>query len=410
MKLISTRVLVVLAIAAWAAVGLAAGWGFSALFSPSELSAQAEAFGKLDPAAKRKVLAAYERFVALPAETQAQIRQLHQAIEASGRASELFAVAESYIRFLSSLPPYERVQLQALPPQERIERTRKLFAERQQQRMRMEAFWSKWRSDFHRRLYPTELTPEDVAGIARWAEERGPRYVDALIEHVPAEHRQRIRQELAASANNPAARREILGWLWLRWQLNFPGKLPPLDSAARADLLASLTPATRARVASLPEAEQDRIFFRALRYIVASQFAGRSLEGPPPVISERELALFLQQTLSPERREELFRIEPGERAGRLWWEFLRSRWADVPEGQPPFAGGRGGGPPPPMGFWPGGPGPFGPAPGGVAPGGRASPVEGEGPGGRSRRFPGGGEFRPERGRPAEGAQGEPQPD
>ncbi|MCS7237707.1 MAG: hypothetical protein NZ899_05485 [Thermoguttaceae bacterium] len=380
MNLVSTRVLVILAVTAWLGLGLAAAWGFSTLMAPSDLSPQAEAFAKLDPLAKRKVLAAHERFVSLPAETQAQIRQLHEAIQASGRASDLMAVAERYTRFLSSLPPYERVQLQSLPPRERIERTRELFAERQRQKARMEAFWNKWRSEWHRRLFPGELTPEDVAGIARWAEEFGPQYVDALIEHVPPEQRQRIRQSLAAAAKNPTAQREILGWLWLRWQLNFPGKLPPLEPPAREKLLASLTPATRARVAALPEPDQDRIFFRALRYLVASQFAGKSLEGPPPVISEQELALFLQQTLSPERREELFRIEPGERAGRLWWEFLRSRWAEVPEGQPPFVGGRPGGPPPSMGFWPGGPGPFGPGP--VAPpgGGRGSPSPGDGPG------------------------------
>lgn len=363
----STRLWIILACAAWLAVGLAAAATFSRVGISPELADEAEAFARLDASTKRKLLAAHERFHSLSDEAQAEIRRLHQAIHASGRAPELLKLIDQYSRFLTSLPPYDRVELQRLAPQQRVERTRALYAERRRQKARMEAIVTKWRSDWLRRLFPAELTPEDINGIARWAEEFGPQYAEALMEHVPAEVRQQLREELHRAAKDPVRRREILGWLWLRWQVNFPGKLPPLEPAARERLLESLTPASRARIAALPEPEQDRIFFRALRYLVASQFATRSLEGPPPVISEGELAMFLQQTLSPERREELFRVEPGERMGRLWWEFLRSRWAEVPEGQPPFPFGRPPGPTPPMGMRPGGP-PFGPGAGPPGPG------------------------------------------
>lgn len=352
----------ILAGVAWAGVGLAAAAAFSVVGSTPELVQSAQALGQLDAATKRKLLAAHERFRSLSPQTQEEIRRLHEAIYRSDRAGELFGLMEEYSRFLTGLPPFERFELQRLPPEERVARAQLLYAERRRHKARMEAFWGKWRSEWHRRLFPSELTPEDVAGIARWAEEFGAQYAEALLQHVPAERRQHLRDELQRTAKDPVRRREILGWLWLRWQMDFPGKLPPMEPAARQQLLDSLTPQTRRRVAALPEAEQDRIFFRALRYLVASQFAGRSLEGPPPVISEQELALFLQQTLSPERREELFRIEPGERMGRLWWEFLRARWADVPEGQPPFFGGRPPGRPPGMGASSGTP-PFGPGPG-----------------------------------------------
>jgi hypothetical protein len=401
MHLNSTRLLVVAALAAWIALGLAAAWGYAVLFLSQDPEAPTETFfAQMDPGAKRKILQAYERFIAFPPERQLKLRELHQYVEGSGRAEELRRLMDQYSRFLASLPPYERVELQQLTPDRRAARTKELYAERQRHRSRIEAFWIKLRADWHRRLFPPELTPEDVDAVGRWAEEFGTKHTAVLLHHVPADRRSRIEEELSRT-REPGRRREILAWLWLRWQVSFPGKLPPAEPEARQQLLELLSPNTRLRLQALPSGEQDRIFFRAIRYWVASQLSGRTWEGPPPVISEEELAVFLQQTLSPERREDLFRSEPGERMSRLWWEFLRSRWVEAPEGQPSGVGAWPGIPPGPGPFRPGGPPGFGlppgvgigpPAPGGTSP-----------PGGPRRRPPSGMPSPPGRepGRPGE---------
>ena len=387
MHLNSTRILVLAAVGAWIALGLAATWGHSLLFSPSDAaSPEKTVFSQLDPGTKRKILQAYERFISFPPERQASLREIHQYVEESGRAEELRWLMDQYSRFLASLPPYERVELQQLPPEQRLTRTKELYAERQRQRSRMEAFWSKWRAEWHRRLFPAELRPEDVEAIGRWAEEFGTKHIAVLLHHVPAERRSRIEEELSR-ATDPSRRREILAWLWLRWQVSFPGRLPPAEPEARKQILELLSPGTRARLELLPAEEQERIFFRAIRYWVATQVSLRTWEGPPPVISEQELANFLQQTLGAERREDLFRAEPGERMRRLWWEFLRSRWAEIPEGQPATPGGWPGMPAGPAPFRPGGPPGFGlPPGGGMGPGVPGGPV---GPGGPRRRPPSG---------------------
>jgi len=383
----STRILVLAAVGAWIALGLAAAWAYSLLFFPPDpASPEGVAFSQMDPGTKRKILQAYERFTSFPPERQASLREIHHYVEGSGRAEELCRLMDQYSRFLASLPPYERVELQQLPPERRVQRTKELYAERQRQRSRMEAFWGKWRAEWHRRLFPAELTPDDVEAIGRWAEEFGTKQTAVLLHHVPAERQSRIKEELSR-ATDAGRRREILAWLWLRWQVSFPGKLPPAEPEARKQILELLSPSTRARLELLPPEEQERIFFRAIRYWVATQVSPRTWEGPPPVISEQELANFLHQTLGAERREDLFRAEPGERMSRLWWEFLRSRWAEVPEGQPVGPGGWPGMPGGPAPFRPGGPPGFGlPPGGGMGPGVPGGPV---GPGGSRRRPPSG---------------------
>jgi hypothetical protein len=339
-----------------------------------------EEFAQRDASSRRRLAAAHDRFASFSPEVQERIRQLHRHIETSDRRDQLRRTMEQYCRFLTSLPPYERVELQTLPPEKRLERTRQLYEEQRRHRARMEAFWAKWRAEWNRRLFPLELRPEDVEAIGRWAEQFALQHGETLLEKVSAERRERIRRELERVEKDPAQRREILAWLWFRWQVDFPGKLPPLDEKSQEELFRGLTAGTRQRLETLPAAERDRIIFRALRYWVANQLAARSWTGPPPVISEQELAVFLQQTLSPERREDLFRAEPGERMRRLWLEFVRSRWAEVPEGQPPMGMFRPGGPGGPGPFWPGMPPGVGPerpeswgGPGELSPGPPAGP-------------------------------------
>ncbi len=105
--------------AAWLAVGLAAAWGLRALDSIP--IGTMEEFAQRMPAAGVVWRQAHDRFASFSPEVQERIRQLHRHIETSDRRDQLRRTMEQYCRFLTSLPPYERVELQTLPPEKRLD-------------------------------------------------------------------------------------------------------------------------------------------------------------------------------------------------------------------------------------------------------------------------------------------------
>ncbi len=370
----------VAALVAWTIViGLGAIAAFS-LPTSAERQAEREKLRQLDPAVRRQIQQAYERFRNLDPQEKAQLHELHASLEAHPRQAELRRIMSAYYDWLRTVAPYERFELRRLPVEKRLARVQQLHEEQARWRAGVEAMRASFQREWFRRLFPPGLTKEDVEAIGGFCEELADKHVDRFLALVPEEFRAQLRAEWQANKNNPTRKREVLGWLWLRWQLDHPDKLPPLVEEEREQLLSRLTPASRAKLVAMPPGDQERIIARAMRFLAVNYFASKAIEGPPPIISEQELAGFLEQTMSAERREELFRLSPAERRGRLWFEFLRSRWRELAEGPPPgggpawsrprFPGGPPGMSPPAPGLGPGVP------PGGFGPGRPRRSVEG----------------------------------
>jgi len=330
----------------------------------------------LDTADQERLRRNYERFLGLDAAEQDRIRQLHQAIKSEPNADELLAVMERYSEWLKTLTPFVRAELKDLPPDKRIERIREITEEQKQRETERARYMNAPRAEAFKQAMKDPgsrlLTADDVEGLFRWIEEVAPKYKARFLESLPEDRRQQIGEELE-KAQDPARERDFLGAMWLRWQADHPGELPPVTEEELASLRAKLSEETRKRLEGMSDDEQRSALTRWIRFLVMQEYALRRSGPRFPVASEEELAEFLESLDSGERSF-LMSLPGDEMRRRLTWRYMQSKMPDVPFYHPEM-GRRGWG----SGFGPGRGGPSGAGrrpPGGFPPGGR----DGERPG------------------------------
>jgi len=334
-----------------ALVGLAAIWSGTllagALPADDSLEQRRARIEKMDPAAKEQLRRRHQRFDNLDAAERERLRRLHHEIERDPHTAELHLVMHRYYEWLKTLTPYQRAELRELAPEKRIERIKQLRQEQAQREAKRASLVNASRSERIKRLVQEHgpkgskrPNPQDVEGLLRWIDEYGARY----LQNLPAARREQLDEQLAR-IKDPARRREVVGSIWLRQQLENPKQLPPDSDRTLADLRSKLTPATRERLESMPAAEQWRTVGGLLRLLLLHHYFARRTGPWAPMVSEKELAHFLEEKLTPSQRDGLLSLPREEMQQKLWEMYVRSKWPDTPSRPSwPSRGRRPGGP------------------------------------------------------------------
>lgn len=305
---------------------------------PADRRAQIESL----PAAQKQELWENEkRLLNLDRAERDRLRQLSREVEADPEGPELRRVMQRYYDWLKTLPPYQRAELQGLSPEDRVRRIQAILAD-QSRKAGRGGVWGEyarreWRSGSYPsgpKRPPSRLDPADWEGLFTWLDGYVRSHTKEILEKIPPAHRDRVQKELA-QRTDPVRRQELIGWIWLWWQLDSRGKFPSLSEREVADLLSKLSPATRKKLESLPAPTQRRAVSGLFTSFMLHQDAARHAGVRLPSASEEELAQFFERELKPAERERLLSLSGEEMQQALWRMYIR--WK-IPKLPPPGAG------------------------------------------------------------------------
>lgn len=298
----------------------------------------------LSPAGKEALLERYRRFVRLDASEQDRVRRLHAALAQDPQGAELRQVMLHYYEWLKTLPPYQQAELRELAPAARVHEVKRLLDWQAQRRGKVPALAESLRDYRLGRglLQPAGkrgawLSPQDIEGLLQWFERYVARHADQILRLLPEPQRQQLGRELAQT-KDPLQRHELLIAMWLRWQLDNPGRVPPPDAQDLADLRSHLSPETRRRLEQRPLPEQWRLLSSVIPLFVLQQYAARRMDGAFPAVTEEELAQFFEKELKPMQRDQLLNLPAEDMARELWRMYLRWKLAQAPRAKERRAG------------------------------------------------------------------------
>jgi len=282
----------------------------------------------LSSAEKQELLEHQKRFAKLEPAEQERLRRLSREVDEDPQAAELRRIMQRYYDWLKTLPPYQRAQLADLPPEARVKRVQQLMAEPARKGGRPAA-WAElarreWRAggfpDRHWRS-PRRLDPADIAGLFAWMDVYAKRHGKQLLEKLPGPQRDRLLQSLATEKDD-LRRNEMLGWIWLWWQLDNRGEAPAVSEKELADLRSRLSPATGERLKSRPPADQWRAISAMLTTFMLQQYSARHTGAPLPLVTDEELAQFFERELTDKQRDELLKMSGEEMQRQLWRMYV----------------------------------------------------------------------------------------
>jgi len=283
---------------------------------------------------KRQLQRRLSRFEGLDRAEQNRLRQLNDDLEQAPDGPRLREVMRRYYEWLTTLTPYQRIELSQLPPEKRIERIKKLLQSPtyRQPIPRAEAIQKAVRQQA--RKFQGELRGQDIGALFDWLVEVSRRSAPRFLERLPEPLAKSFEQQLE-SAKDPQRRRLVFTLVWMRWQEANPDQLPPLSDGDLAGLRDRLSPATRERLASKPVPQQWRSISDWISFL--------SQERPAPptdqLISaetERELAMFFEHVLNDEEKQRLLNLPSDQMFRQLWQEYTRaqvSKASQRPAGQ-----------------------------------------------------------------------------
>lgn len=325
-----------LAVGFLAMAAAALGWVIAHPRADETLQQRRVRIASLDPAAKEALLERYRRFVRLEPSEQARVRRLQAVLAQDPQGAELRQVMLHYYDWLKTLPPYQQAELRELAPAARVRQVKRLLEWQPQRRGKAPALAESLRDYGLRRgvLPPAGkrgawLSPQDIEGLLQWFERYVARHADQILRLLPEPQRQQISRELAQT-QDPLRRHELLIAMWLRWQLDNPGKVPPPDARDLADLRSHLSPETRRRLEQRPLPEQWRLLSSVIPLFVLQQYAARRMDGAFPAVTEEELAQFFEKELKPMQRDQLLNLPADDMARELWRMYLRWKLGQVP--------------------------------------------------------------------------------
>jgi len=290
----------------------------------------------LSPAQKQELLEHEEKFLKLEPSEQERLRRLNRDLEKDPQGPELRRVMQRYYDWLKTLPPYQRAQLQELSPEERVKRIQTLLAD-QSRKAGRGGVWGEfarreWRAgEFPGmpRRPPPSLDPADMDGLFTWMDAYVKSHTKQMLDRIPQAHRDRVEKELGRRTD-PVRRQELIGWIWLWWQLDSRGKLPSLSDQELADLLSKLSPATRKKLESLPRPAQWRAVSGLFTSFMLHQDAARHAGVRVHSASEEELAQFFERELTPAQREQLLDLSGEEMQRALWRMYITWKLRKLP--------------------------------------------------------------------------------
>ncbi len=284
-------------------------------YAESEPEDRRARLAAMSPAQKADVLQASQRLEALDPAERERLRQLNRRIDEDPDGADLRQVARRYYEWLKTLPMYRRAEVVELPAEERIATVKKAVEEEEDRAVR-------------------QPDPRDTDGLLAWMKDYALRHEAEVLALLPPDRR----DELTSNAEHRA--RLVLSMLWLRWPSSRKGSLPVPGDSDLADVLARVSPETRAELVRRSPRDQWKLISSWARYLAHYQ-------GDPhggwltPEASEAELLHFFEFELTPEQRDSLLALPGDEMQRQLRRLYFRIKGprpdfgpADRPEFRP----------------------------------------------------------------------------
>ncbi len=280
-------------------------------------------------AAEREELWEHQkRFVNFSPAEQQRILRLYNELEQDPQGRQLRRVMKNYYDWLKTLPAYQQAQLHDLKPADRVERIRRMLAEQAKKSAlpllpRSEAKSGRLAADQNAR----RPSPADVEALLTWIDDYAKHHGTSFLENLPPGQREELEQQLTGETDD-LRRKDLLAVIWLRWQLDNPGKVLPVTDQELRDLRAKLSPAIRGRLQGLPPAEQWRVISGMIPLFVFQQRAVRP-DSTLRTASEEELARFFEKELNDQMRDRLLSLSDEEMTRELWRMYVHWKRAEL---------------------------------------------------------------------------------
>jgi hypothetical protein len=321
---------------AWAAAG--ALWLCAPTRAEESPAERRERIEKLAPAEKKELLEHQQRFLKLDPTEQDRLRRLSRELEDDQQGPELRRIMQRYSDWLKTLPSYQRAQLLELTPEQRVKRIQELQAE-QARRASRGAAWGElarreWRLSEKPGAAgkpPSRLDPADMEGLFAWMEDYAKKHAGQMLEKLPAQ-RERVKKGLDRETD-PVRRQELIGWIWLWWQIDNRGTLPSLSDQELADLRSRLSPKTRKQLEAISPDQQRRLVSGLFTSFMLQQYAARHTGLPLNWAADEELGRFFERELSAEQRDKLATLSGEDMQRTLWRMYISWKLRQLPPGR-----------------------------------------------------------------------------
>ena len=247
-----------------------------------ELAARRERIDRLEPSQQQELLRKYQRFQAMPAQEQQRLRELQAEISADPDSERLHQVLERYHEWLKTITPSQRATLAELPPRQRVKQ--------------LEHIQRGQRADEQLEL----LSRHDRRNIMGWISALVKEHRQDVLASMSQEDRRRFNERDASTQHR-----------WLIYRTFRGSRNSEHDSRVTQqdiDRLAErLSDEARAELAKATTLEAQRRVVGM--WVYATLRRSRSWRGGRvnPLVGE-ELLQFLQNEVSPARREELLKM------------------------------------------------------------------------------------------------------
>lgn len=302
----------------------------SPLWAFDWIGANRQEVAKMTPAEKEELNEKYEKFLALPAQQQEQLRLLHQQLEIDPTGDRLRRVMQRYYDWLKNLNTREQGGLLALTSDaDRLAMITKLKQEQETQAAKLSG--------------GSHITRPDLQVISDWVK----KYATAHEAELRKEPPQRSHGAPFGGPGEQGHERMAQNRAWWIWTRD---KTPPLSAEEIDDLATHLSPKPRAAITSQPTLhDKADLIHRWLQAIAWTRFTARQGMNVKPAV----LAQFFE-TLPKAKQAELLKIsDPDEQRHelrKLYFQYRRNN----------------------------GPSPGGPSPGGPSPGAASTGVSADG--------------------------------
>ncbi|MGO8746452.1 MAG: hypothetical protein ACLQNE_10720 [Thermoguttaceae bacterium] len=314
-------------------LGLAAGLGLlataaivSAHLRPSdwlvERRAEIDAFS---PAQREELRERQKRFVNFSPAEQQRIRGMYEELEQDPQSTPLRRVMKNYYGWLKTLPAYQQAELHELQPTDRIKRIKRILAEQIKKKgtlppmLLARGFPDGNRAKDAAAEDSRRLSPADVEALLKWIDEYSRRPGAKFLANLPPQLRNELKQ---VPRTDPARRHELLAVVWLRWQLDNPGKVLPITDEDLKNLTAKLSPQMRKRLEGRPAAEQWQVISSQIPLFMFQQNAARP-DATLRIASEDEVARFFEKELSSSERDRILDLPSEDMMRELWRMYVR---------------------------------------------------------------------------------------
>ncbi len=310
-------------------MGLGAATSVALLHGEETLEERRARIERMDADEKAEIRRAQQQFAALDRAEQKRLVDLHDRIAAHERSEDLLRVMERYCQWMNSpsLSLSERAELQALAPAERIEKIKEIRDEHARRRQ----FARGGRGSFSLAERFRKLSLEQREGLVRWLDRYMDRNATALIERLPKDQREKLREELDEAKDDRRRRRGVFIEIWALWQMHTRGEPVPLTDEDLKALRSQLSPDAREWLGKIRPHSQRRVLAGMMGALVFTQH-------------HEALSDYLEKELSPRERDMLTSLPPEQMRQMLWWRYLNSKWPGMLPGP---GRGRPGGPFPP---------------------------------------------------------------